>query len=78
MRRIGSDLWQSWDITLCGFGLSIILSYLFTVLAKFEKIAAGLIWGAIIFAEAGLLLYGWLFYLESIRVNYGMNLGPRI
>ncbi|CAD8131881.1 unnamed protein product [Paramecium octaurelia] len=69
MRRIGSDLWQSWDITLCGFGLSIVLSYLFTVLAKFEKIAAGLIWGAIIFAEAGLILYGWLFYLESIRAH---------
>lgn len=69
MRKIGSDLWLSWDITLCGFGLSILLSYIFTVLAKFEKIIIFLIWGAILFALGGLLLYAWLFYLESIRVN---------
>lgn len=68
MRRIGSDLWLSWDITLIGFGLSIFFSYLFTVLAKFDKIVTGLIWGAILFAEAGLVLFAYLFYLESIRV----------
>jgi len=50
MRRIASDLWLTWDISLSAFGFSIFLCYLFTVLAKYDKIMSGLIWGCIIIA----------------------------
>ena len=64
IRRIASDLWITWDITLTSFAFCIILSYLFTVLAKFENVIMPLIWGGIIGSVASFGIVAWMCWLE--------------
>lgn len=65
MKRIASDLYLAWDVIVCCSFFCIFLSYIISVISKYECMISIITWSGIFGTALSLFVFAYFFSLEA-------------